>query len=79
MVGSEALGVDVILKLQRSLFSSDKQVSVLIYSKKRKILYMGPLTKEIRKFMGNEYKIFVFAHLQGTEVVIDAEAPWQDW
>lgn len=46
-----------VIKIQRSL-ASTRGPQMLIYNKSRSIQYEAPLTADIAKLMGEDYKIF---------------------
>lgn len=70
---------NMVCKLQRSTWTNEKQDQVLIYNRERSYEYTGPLTAEIRAFMGKHFKIFVHCHIEGREFVIDRVAKWRNW
>lgn len=51
----------------------------LAYNKDRSKSYHVPITKSLHDFMGNNFKLFVYAKVHLGQFVIDSEAPWQDW
>jgi len=52
----------------------------LVYNKKGTTNGQIPITKDLRKLMGDEYKKFVFGKRHDSGVLeIFSEAPWQEW
>jgi hypothetical protein len=68
----------MIVKIQRSQPPSPAG-KVLVYTKSMKRWWEGKIDPEVDKWMGDDQKIFAHAHIEGTEIVIDREAPWQEW
>jgi hypothetical protein len=66
----------MIVKIQRSQFPRGL---VLIYTKGMTYCWQGKMDPGVNKWMGRRQKAFAHAHVEGTEIVIDREAPWQDW
>jgi hypothetical protein len=81
----------MIVKVQISLQSSDGKTRVLAYPKDRSFQQEGVADPSILKIMGDRKKAFFFVHPKGAEgkkcktiqealeLVIDKEAPWQEW
>lgn len=68
-----------IVKVQLSRNSSDGKSYVLIYDHGGDWQWMGPAPKEIVKLLDCKTKAFFWAELEGTEIVLDNTAPWQEW
>jgi hypothetical protein len=69
----------MIIKVQRSQFSSDGQDMLLVYDRSRRLKGQFPTPPEIAELMGDRPKIFVHAEVVGSELDISGEAPWQEW
>ena len=81
----------MIVKVQISLISSDGKTRILVYPKDRSMQYEGVADPSLLRVMGNRKKAFFFVHTkaseggkfttvqEGLELVIDKEAPWQEW
>lgn len=68
----------MIVKIQRSQPPSPKGL-VLVYDKTGDYCWSGNIDAEVNKWMGKRQKVFAHAHVSGTEIVVDREAPWQEW
>ena len=66
----------MIVKIQKSIYPRGL---VLVYDKSESVLWQGHMPPAIRKFMGNALKMYAYAHIEGTEVVIDSKATAHDW
>lgn len=53
----------MIVKIQRSLFTTEHTTQVYIYDKTRRNEYRGPITDQIEKLMGEKPKIYARASL----------------
>lgn len=69
----------LIVKVQFSIVTNASDRQVLVYDRSRKTVYEGSATPEIGKVMRGSLKKYFFAHMEGTEIVLDEEAPAQDW
>lgn len=68
----------MIVKIQRSQPPSSLG-KVLVYTKQMRRWWEGDADPQVDKWLGERQKVFAHAHIEGTEFVIDREAPWQDW
>jgi hypothetical protein len=68
----------LIVKIQRSQPPSPRGL-VLMYTRRMRAKWMGPIAPDVDRWMGKRQKTFAHAHIEGTLVVIDKQAPWQDW
>lgn len=68
-----------IVKVQLSRVSSDGDSYLLIYDQSQKWQWMGPAAEEIVAMLDGKQKAFFWAELEGTEIVLDNPAPWQEW
>lgn len=68
----------MIVKIQRSQPPS-KPGLVLVYDKDNRYCWAGKIGPKLDKWMGGRQKVFIHSHIHGTEIVIDREAPWQEW
>lgn len=68
----------MIVKIQRSQPPTQSGL-VLVYTKTLRRWWQGKIDPGVDKWLGHRQKVFAYAHLDGTEIVIDREAPWQDW
>lgn len=66
----------MIVKIQQSQFPRGK---VLVYTKNRRRWWEGKMDPQVEEWMAGKQKAFAYAHIEGTQIVIDSEAPWQDW
>lgn len=70
-----------IYKLQRSIAGSHEP-TMLIYNEDGSQEWMGPLSDEVKAFMGGRFKMYVYGNLEADGKVGiegDMEAPEQDW
>ena len=65
-----------IVKVQRSLFPRGK---VLIYNKSQTIFREDDLTEEINEFMGDDDKIFCYAHISKDKKIVLSERADDQW
>lgn len=65
----------MIVKVQRALNND----IVLIYNEDRSVLWEGPITHELKCFIGTNLKIFAYAHMDKGEIVLDRRCEWQEW
>ena len=68
----------MIVKIQRSQAPS-RAGKVSIYNRSFDYRWEGKPDRAVDKWMGGRQKVFAYARLEGTEFIIDGEAPWQDW
>jgi hypothetical protein len=68
-----------VVKIQRSLFTSEEFVQILIYNKSRSIYKQLDATEELIEVMGTEAKKFCYATYGNKNLTIGEDAPWQDW
>lgn len=72
-----------VWKLQRSMMTTEAQPTVLAYNKDRSAQGEFPLTAQLRRLFGNDYKIFVkgYQNEQGQIVLVDLVMPNEepDW
>lgn len=68
----------MIVKIQRSQPPSP-QYQVLVYTEHLRLWWLGNIDPRVYKWMGDDQKMFAHAHVDGSEIVIDSEAPWQEW
>jgi hypothetical protein len=52
---------------------------VLIYNEDRSIFYEQEATEELRAILFDRLKRYLYAHLEGTILNLDEDAPDQDW
>lgn len=71
----------MIVKVQIPLAGSDPQAmsEAFVYNRDRSIEAMLPITEELLVVMDGEYKAFFEAHMEGTNLLLDGPAPWQEW
>lgn len=72
----------MIVKVQRSQFSSDGLKKILVYDESRKYMHEteDPETvEEIEAMMKGKQKAFFHAEIVDTEFHISHPAEWQDW
>jgi hypothetical protein len=73
-----------IVKVQIPLFSTHKDVGVLVYNKSRSIIEELPLRsrkelKELLKNLDGEPKGYFYAIIEGKGLILIDKAPWQNW
>jgi len=69
-----------IVKIQQPLLTNSKTKEVMVYSEDQSIFYMGPITKEVKKFIGNEPKGFYKVSIGKDKMInILEKAGWEDW
>ena len=66
-----------IVKVQVSINGNRK--TVLVYDEDKTFVDEFPATKEIIKAVGREMKKFFYYHIDSGFVILDGEAPWQNW
>lgn len=70
----------LIVKVQRSLMSSDGSDTILIYDEDENVSAEFEATDEILKMLDGQPKAFFYAHLdKDGGLVLDGKAPWQGW
>lgn len=69
-----------IVKVQRSLASSDGADTILIYDFDENVSAEFEATDDILKMLDGRVKAFFYAHLdKDGGLVLDGIAPWQGW
>lgn len=66
-----------IFKVQVPLAGNEP--SALVYNRDRSTQLMLPITPALMDFMAGAPKKFVYARIVDENLVIDLEAPWQEW
>ncbi len=66
-----------IVKVQRAIVPRDGPV--LIYDKRRRHEVTVPLSDDLVKVIGDEFKLFFNAEWTGSTWKIGDRAPWQSW
>lgn len=71
----------MIVKVQLSIFTSEEEQQVLIYSKGGENWYQGPANPFIVKMMDGAAKAFFHAYVpyESGQIELLEEAPEQDW
>lgn len=69
----------MIVKVQRSLFSSTGTDTVLVYDKNRTITEVLPITKELTRKLGGSYKRYFHAEMRHGQLVLGCPAADQNW
>lgn len=69
----------MIVKIQRSLFSSPGISTMLIYDEGRSIMMQCPLTKQVAGFLGDAPKGYFYAKVNGDCLQVLGKAPDQGW
>ncbi len=70
----------MIIKIQRSLSTSDEQERVLVYDQPRHFCQEFPMTDELRDlFLPNELKIYCTASFRDGTLAIGEHLPPQDF
>lgn len=69
----------MIVKVQVPM-ATNTTPTVLIYNKSRTVEAELPITEDLKKKMGNSFKLYFHAKLKDKIIHIGDEAPWQyDW
>jgi len=69
-----------IVKLQTSVYSSDRVQRVLAYDMLLTIQHEQPVTSDILKLLRGRPKAFFFAEVDAKGMLqLHEEAPWQEW
>ncbi len=73
-----------VVKVQRSLFPSGAEQTILIYSRDESVHFQGPIDAAITGWFGksgdqDQHKFFAFAELRGTIVHLIRKVDWRDW
>lgn len=73
-----------VVKVQRSLFTTDAVQQVLIYSRDDSVRHTSDLDDPIVGWFGapgeeDEHKFFAVAELRGTIIHLIRKVEWQDW
>ena len=68
----------MIVKIQRSQPPTELG-NVFIYNEDRSRWWMGRMDPQLDRWLGGRQKAFAHAAVKGKQIVIDREAPWQDW
>ena len=69
----------MIVKVQRSIVTSDDQAQCLVYNEDQSVLYQMPMTLELFDMFGDELKMYCYAELVDSIIVLEGEAPEQEW
>lgn len=69
-----------VFKIQRPMASSFSTSLILIYNKSRSVYAQIPMTQEIAKMMGTDYKIYVKGHVDSAGILqIEEKVSPQKW
>lgn len=66
----------LIVKVQTAL--SNPTLPALIYDRSREVYQTVPVN-QVTKKMGGKVKLFFHARINEGRIVLEKEAPWQDW
>lgn len=69
----------MIVKAQRSLYSSDGKASVLIYDRDRTVIEVHPLTEDLDRKLGESNRRFFHATVHNGRLRLGSIAPTPDW
>lgn len=69
----------MIVKIQRSLFSSAGDGTMLIYNQDRSVMMQRPLTAQVSALLGNAPKGYFQVKVKGGSLKILGRAPDQNW
>lgn len=70
----------MIFKVQLSISPDDSTRSVLIYNKKRDILWQGEASEELIKALRKQQKSFWHGkYTKEKQIELTSQAEWQDW
>lgn len=68
-----------IVKVQLPLYSNRPNPKALVYNEDRSVMLEVVITHQVGLVMGSLYKRFMWAHMDGSNLWIGDEAPWQEW
>lgn len=68
-----------IVKVQIPLLTFGGEGEALFYNEDQSVHCMFPVTEELLEWMEGEPKKFFYFHISKKHIVLDEEAPWQDW
>lgn len=69
----------MIVKIQRSLFSSAGGGAMLIYNQDRSVMLQRPLTAQVSALLGDAPKGYFHVKVKGGSLKILGRAPDQSW
>lgn len=69
----------MIVKIQLSQFTTGESRRMLMYDRSRMVQHEAEATPEIIELLGDRPKAYFHAEVIGGELMIDEEAPKQDW
>lgn len=69
----------MIVKIQRSLFSSAGGGAMLIYNQDRSVMMQRPLTAQVSALLGGAPKGYFHVKIKGGSLKILSRAPDQSW
>lgn len=69
----------MIVKIQKSLFSSAGGGMMLIYNEQRSLMMQRPLTARISRLLGDASKGYFHATVRGGSLYVLGRAPDQNW
>ena len=69
----------LVVKVQVSIATTEPVRQACIYNQDHSIEWMGNCSRATLRFMAGKLKRYAFAHLKGTQIVLDGYAPEQDW
>lgn len=71
----------MIVKVQRSLYTTSGHARMLIYDRKQLFTYEGPLTQHVADFMGDDLKIYAKAeyHIPSKKITLHKRVADRNW
>lgn len=72
-----------IIKIQVPLYAEDEdgecEGEALMYNESGSVHYLSPMTPLLKEVMGDEPKKYFYFKVENKMILLDKEAPWQDW
>jgi hypothetical protein len=68
-----------IVKVQRPVATNLGHDLAMVYNRDRSLEVMLPMSGDLKRAMGEEFKQFWYAYHRGTVLHLDRLAPWQEW
>jgi hypothetical protein len=69
----------IIVKMQRSITTSDNVQKVLVYNQAKTINYEAPMNADIAKWFGDKSKVYAKASYKGGHLSIHGLVKAQPW
>jgi hypothetical protein len=70
----------LIVKVQISLFTTETTRQMLVYDRRKSVVFQGDVTQEVLDEMEGDPKAFFHAtHRRDGAIELHRRAPWQEW